>query len=389
MRSVAAVLASVLILSCGGGSTPPPIPASPVAPQNPNTYVISGVVRDDKGVPVADAVVFVGCGACKTGPGFSRTTDASGSYSGTLPAGTFDIFVRKPGYTTLSLYGGIVVTANTTRDFTLKPGVQIFGRTFEEGVGSLTGVLIEVVAGPSTGQSTTTRPPGVENAYTLALLPGEHRIRASKAGYDPVERTVTATADVSNVDFTLKWAYGSCLRSVSPVLFDGYRSSGGEETVTVDVNPGRTWSATPDQPWLEVTPGSTQDSGRLTFRVLPNPAGADKTRTGAIMIRCSASEGQNVWIVQKPDCQITLTPHADTPAEFPSSGGSGKLRVVTGPARCEWKAESKADWIHTVGVSAWYTALDNLHFVVAENRTGAPRTGTLIVGETVWTVRQR
>jgi hypothetical protein len=390
MRLTCALLATVLLVSCGGG-TPAPAPTAPNGLQTPppNTYIVSGTVRDDKGVPVADASVFVGCGACKTGPGFSATTNGAGFYSGRIREGTWDLFVSKPGYTRLSQYGAVVVTTDTTRDLTLMPGVRVSGRTFEEGVGSLTGVRIEVIGGPDDGASYTTRGPGVENAWSLSLLPGTHRLRASKDGYDAIERTITAMTDANNIDFTLKWAYGSCLRSVTPVFFNGYASKGGDETVTVDVNPGRTWTATPDQPWLSVTSSAAQDVGRLSFRVHPHPVGADKTRTGAIMIRCSASEGQNVWITQKPDCQITLSPHADTPQEFSASGGTGKLRVVTGLVRCEWRAESQADWIHTVGVSSWYASYDNLHFIVSENRTGAPRTGTLLVGETVWTIKQR
>jgi len=238
--------------------------------------------------------------------------------------------------------------------------------------------------------TTDTGPPGVTGAYSLHVLPGDYRIRVSKDGYETVERTVSALADVGSVDFTLKWAYGNCLQSVTPVLFDGYASAGGDESVAVNVHDDKLWAATPDQPWMEVTsPSPQRGSSRVSVRILPHPAGATEPRSGAIMIRCSALEGQNVWVTQHPDCQARLTPHADTPAVFPPSGGVGRLRITTGVAGCRWKSSSTVDWIHSVGVSSWSGSFDSVSFVVKENTTGVTRTGSFIAGEQVWTVTQR
>jgi hypothetical protein len=399
MRLVCGVIAAVLVASCGGDSpapiptgpppviTPPSTPAPP-APTPAPTFVVSGTVRDDRGAPVAGAQVYGGALYSKTGPGFSTTTTAAGAYSGSLPAGTWQLSVSRPGFDTY-ISNSFQVVASTTVDVTLKPGVLVHGRVAEQDVGPLAGARIEVLSGPNAGQSTVTGPPGVPGSYGLNVLPGEFRIRASKEGYEPVERLVTAFANTT-VDFTLKWAYGSCLRSVAPVLFDRYRSAGGEEIVAVDVNAGKTWTATPDQPWITVTSPSQQTaSGRVAFRILPHPRGAVEPRKGAIMIRCSASEGQNVWVVQNPDCQVDLTPHPDTPSMFPAAGGIGRLRVRTGTPGCRWRSEGAVDWIRSTGVSDWPGDFDSVAFVVSENHTGAMRTGSFVVGETVWTVTQR
>ena len=394
MRLVFAVLASVLVLSCSGdttapaptgpaGTTPPPTPAPP-AP----TFVVSGTVRDDRSAPVAGAQVSGGALYSKTGPRFSSTTNAAGGYSGSLPAGMWLLGVSKPGFDTY-ISSSFQVSANTTVDVTLKPGVRVFGRIAEQDVGPLTGARVEVLSGPNAGQSTMTAPPGVPGSYMLHVLPGEFRIRASKEGYEPVERLVSAFVDTT-ADFTLKWAYGSCLRSVTPVFFDGYQSAGGEEIVAVDVNPGRTWTATPDQPWMTVTSPSPQTgSGHVAVRILPYAPGGIDPRTGAIMIRCSAAEGQNVWVAQNPNCQVELTALPDTPAVFSAAGGIGRLRVRTGTPRCRWKAEGTVEWIRSVGINQWYGDFDSVKFVVSENRTGAMRRGTFVVGETLWTVTQR
>ena len=391
MRLAASLLACVAIAACGGPAAAP----TPTQPQTPastssiDNHTVSGTVRDDTGAPVADATVFVGCGGCKTGPGFSTTTNANGFYSGKIRAGTFDMSVRKPGYTTLSIYGSVVVTGDITRDVTLKPGVIISGRTYEEGVGDLIGVRVEVITGPDAGTADTTGSPGVPNAYSFSVRPGTFRIRATKDGYVPIERDITAPVDARNVDFTLKWEYGSCLRSVSPLVFNSYASAGGEETIVVDAYPDRDWTVAADQPWLSIMSPAEQDGpGQVVLRVLPHPPGAQEARRGTIMIRCGASAGQNVWVVQNPDCQARLTPHADTPAVFPASGGTGRLYISTGVPQCRWQSSSTVDWIRAVGVNSWRGSYDNVAFVVEPNTTGRPRTGFFVVGEQVWTVRQ-
>ena len=108
------------------------------------------------------------------------------------------------------------------------------------------------------------------------------------------------------------------------------------------------------------------------------------------MIRCSASEGQNVWIWQLPDCQVQLRAAPDSPATFPATGGIGHLLMHTGVAGCRWEARSEAEWIRTSGVSSWSGDLDvGVFFVVNPNTTGHARMGLFIVGETAWQVTQQ
>ena len=283
MRVLFAVLASGFVLSCGGEApsaspTGPGLAGRPGIPQPPpKTFAVSGTVRDNDGVPLADAAVFVGCGGCKTGPGFSVATNAAGAYAGRLPAGTFDMFVRKPGYTAVSIYGGVAVTGDTTRDVTLTPGVVITGRTFEQGVGDLTGVRVEVLTGPDAGKADTTSPQGVPNVYSLAVLPGEFRLRATKDGYVPIDRQISAFADTHGVDFTMKWAYGSCLASVAPVFFDRYHSAGGEEAVAEE-NPFIREAPAPRERAERGQRGRGRGWG---FRPGPPPAAAARARCRA------------------------------------------------------------------------------------------------------------
>jgi hypothetical protein len=394
VRVLIAALGSLLLLSCGDGQSPATAtPPGPLAPTSPApTFTISGTVRDDQDRPVEAASVSVYVRFSKTGPGFSTLSDSSGVFRGSLPAGNYDQTVTKAGYQSVERRE-VVVSGDTRLDVMLRPGVIIGGVVTEVGLDGpldgLDGVTVTAFSGSEPKLSTTTGP-GVPGSYSLRyLLPGTYTIRAGKTGYDTVEQTVDAPAD-TRVNFSMKWSYGDCLRSVVPFVYDAYASAGGTSTVAVTANPGRSWNATPDVRWVEVlSPApSRTGSGQMIFRVQANPPGASAPRNGAVMIRCGASEGQNVWITQLPDCQIRLEALPDLPAMFPPAGGGGRLRVRTGVPQCRWRAQSQVSWMHTVGVSDWSGDFD-LAFVVLPNTSGAQRTGSILVNETPWQITQR
>jgi len=135
-----------------------------------------------------------------------------------------------------------------------------------------------------------------------------------------------------------------------------------------------------------VTNARAAGSAMLQFQVQPNPIGALDIRSGAIEIRCSATEGQNIWITQMVNCQATITPAADTPSVFPAEGGIGHLYVQFGIPNCHSYDYSDVDWMFRTGVSSY--ASGEVHFGVLRNTTGAARTGTLVIGETPWMVKQ-
>jgi hypothetical protein len=322
---------------------------------------------------------------------FSATTGAEGRFSGRLPNGSHILSVTRPGFRALRREGVIVEGDNITIDATLQPGVIISGTVSEPGADRVDGVTIEIVSGPNAGSKTTSRASPFRGAYSFDYLaPGEMRLRASKPGYDVVEQSIDARIN-STVDFALRMTYGSCLRSVGPLFFDDYRSSGGTEAIRVEANPGRQWSATSEVPWLQATPASQTGSAQIAVTVAPHPSGAVDSRRGALMIRCSASEAQAITFVQRPDCQVRLAATPSTPGTFDAGGGTGGLKVEVGVPGCLWHARSQVDWMHTVGVSSWRGTppISELMFVVRPNQTGQLRSGQLLVGDTAWTVNQR
>jgi hypothetical protein len=297
--------------------------------------------------------------------------------------------VTKPGYESVS-QSPVSISDDTTFDLTLRVGISVLGDVTELGVGPLDDVAIEVVSGLNAGRNTLTGHPIAGRYLFDHMLPGEFTLRASKMGYDAVEQTVRADATISNVNFLLKWSYGTCLQSVSPVVFDPYPSAGGTETVVVNASAGRRWTVIAD-PWIEIlSPASQTGSGQVRFRVTANASDSTNPRRGAVMIRCSASEGQNVWITQNPACHVRLESAPDSPAVFDSEGGIGHLLLHVDSVSCRWTFTSQTDWIRTSGITEWNgDLLGGVRFVVSRNTTGIERVGTVVLAETTWQVRQR
>jgi hypothetical protein len=228
----------------------------------------------------------------------------------------------------------------------------------------------------------------VDGSFQLPpVLPGDLTIRASKAGYDSVDRAVHAMADTYLDDITLKWAYGSCLASVAPVKFDRVAAAGATASVAVETKGAHNWAAKPNVPWLNVVSNARAGgSATLQFQVQPNPIGALDVRSGAIEIRCSEMEGQNIWITQMVDCQAAVEPDAKTPPVFPAEGGTGHLLVRFGVPGCHSRDYSEVDWMFLAGVSSYISG--EVNFAVRPNPSGVHRTGTIVVGESRWTVKQ-
>jgi hypothetical protein len=286
----------------------------------------------------------------------------------------------EPFETTVTFSGDIVL------DVSLRVGFVISGRVTEDGLGLLRDVTVAIVSGTNAGTSAVSG--GALGFYRLEhLLPGTFTIRASKFGYDAVERTMTASSDTT-VDFTLRSSYGACLRSVDPVLFERVPSAGAELRISVTANPERRWTATPTDSWIRAIAGAAgAGDGTVVLSVAPAEAGRTEARAGTLRIGCAPDEGQTVKVSQLPDCRISLQ-GAGAAVSFPREGGTGELSVRTGTPGCSWSAFSQDDWMHTVGVRDSHGD-GQIRFVVQPNQTGAPRTGTLVVGESEWKVQQQ
>ncbi len=348
---------------------------------------LSGTVRNESGATLEGADVELSVNIMGPFIGSNTAlTDATGHYriTGAASGHEYSVGVTKNGYeslwTTVTLAG-----PETQQDFTLKTGFNVYGTVTEAGVGPLQGVTVAVTSGVNTGKTQTTDSYG--KYFLQHMLPGRFTLQASKAGYDSVEQTIDTSVGLA-VDFVLKSSYGSCLISVNPLIIDRFASAGGTATINVTGAPGRTWTASSDQPWIQVASGgSGTGAGQVLLQLLPAAAGAADVRNGNVRVGCGPAEGQTIQVSQLPDCAVTLSWAAGSPTTFPATLSGGSVDVKTGTPGCHVWYVSLNDWITTTGVRDWY-GNGNIGFIVQPNTTGAPRTGAIVVGEKKWEITQ-
>lgn len=82
-------------------------------------------------------------------------------------------------------------------------------------------------------------------------------------------------------------------------------------------------------------------------------------------------------------CACSLAP---TGASLPLNGGSGSIQMTTA-GDCNWTARSNADWIMLTSANSG-TGSAVVTFEARENLSSSPRSGTLAIGDAVFTVVQ-
>src|SRR5438034_1534806 len=137
---------ALLLALVGCGSEPPTNTVAPTVVPPHGPYTLSGTVRDEAGAPLRGAELYVGYDPRR--PGFGEaTTDLQGHYLVPgLFAGRQPVSVSKSGYLTIS--ETIDIADGTVKDFTLRPGVIVSGRTVELCVGPLNVAKITVRSDP-------------------------------------------------------------------------------------------------------------------------------------------------------------------------------------------------------------------------------------------------
>ena len=152
----------------------------------PNQSTISGTVKTPSGTPVSAASVV--------GGGSSTTTNTSGLFTLSVPAGTHTLTVSKTGYSTVSSGPWTVNWGETLSGVvaTVSPNVASVSGTVAYGGSGIIGAT--VTATPSTGDTPVQVTTGTGGTYSLGLVPGTYTITASKSGFTVLAPTsVTLT----------------------------------------------------------------------------------------------------------------------------------------------------------------------------------------------------
>ena len=196
----------------------------------PVRYTIRGHVRDGGGHPLASAYVRLEtCGESQQG----AWTDASGAYTFTLAAGTFDLRANYQNY-----------AASTTRQVTMPPNVAGVDFTVEAPLlYTIRGFVRDQQGNPvdysgvsatRCGQPGDSEGAASDGTYALQLAAGTYILRAypySSTGLTSQERSLTVSGNTTGVDFTLAPAsytiFGYVTDSADNPLSNAYVSAIG------------------------------------------------------------------------------------------------------------------------------------------------------------------
>jgi hypothetical protein len=196
-----------------------------------NAGTLSGTVTGTGGSPVAGATVAI----TRVGKTLTQPTDASGNYSFTIGAGSYDINVKAFGYNNATAAAvSVTKDAVTDRDLALASASvgTITGSVLEGGDPSkpVAGALVQLLPA-LTGMTGTTVSNGT---YTLNNVPfGAYTVRMTSPGY------ATLSSSVS-VD-------GAETANFSPAAVPDYVVGDGGDTCSVEYN------------WIDATSGTVRD----------------------------------------------------------------------------------------------------------------------------------
>jgi len=162
---------------------------SPTAPVN---GTIAGTVKNASDQPISGALVTVGS--------LTATSTQNGSYSISLPAGTYNVSCSAANYQTQNL-SNIVITSNqtTTTDFTLQP--------IPNGVisGTVTDAQSQPIAGAVITDGTLSATSSETGFYSIEAFPGTYNLTCTAVNYVTQEQNniIVTSNQTSTVNFNL------------------------------------------------------------------------------------------------------------------------------------------------------------------------------------------
>ncbi|MCX6030252.1 MAG: carboxypeptidase-like regulatory domain-containing protein [Chloroflexi bacterium] len=167
----------------------------------PPRYTLRGAVRNGSGQPLHNATVTAENLVCGSAGGSART-DATGAYTLTLGAGSYDVQAEAEGYAATVIRRVTLPPAAAGIDFTVALPVRypVSGIVRTSSGEALTDAWVSAWGCNRLGDGEYTAATGV---YTLTLAAGVYQIGAWKTGYTSQQRTLTVSGPMTGVNFTL------------------------------------------------------------------------------------------------------------------------------------------------------------------------------------------
>jgi len=267
---------------------------------------------------------------------------------------------------------------------------QVF-QVFQSGIectATLSPYGATVPAGGSTGSVGITLPAAC--GYNTVLGPSWINVTSGATGAgtgtivysvepNPTTTTRSGTLTIGGQPFTITQDPLACSVTIDTSgLGSPYGSGGGTGTIGISANGANcTWSASSNAPWAVLAPTSGSGNATLGVTISSNAA----STTGRIAALTVA--GQTINVSQAgTTCSFELG--SDT-GSAPAAGGSGSVRV-TAPLACTWTSSPNAPWL---SITASGTAgTSDVRFTAQANTSATPRSGSLTIAGTPYTVNQ-
>jgi hypothetical protein len=200
---------------------------------------------------------------------------------------------------------------------------------------------------------------------------------------NPLAAARSATINVNDAVVQIQQAAGAtntCSVTLGATTANAGAAGGNATVQVIASDPGCSWSATADQPWITFPSGAGgSGSQTLTYAVAANPTQA--IRTGNITV---GSSTLTVTQAAAPAvvCTATLSPSTAT---VPAAGGSGSFNVTIA-AGCSWTATPDSSWI-TISGGGSGSGNGTISYQVQPNSGGA-QTGHIAVADQQFTITQ-
>ncbi|HBM86572.1 MAG TPA: hypothetical protein DD423_07335 [Opitutae bacterium] len=184
----------------------------------------------------------------------------------------------------------------------------------------------------------------------------------------------TGTLSIAGESFTLTQAGLNATLDYTELVFG---TDGGSDWIEVFPEANATWQAISNDSWLTIASGAS-GSGTGSVLLVADPySQTSQSRTGTIEVA-----GQTIYVTQR-GYQLSVSPEV---AQVGSNSGAGEVGVAA-PLTAVWEAITSVDWI-TINGSNSGVGSGTLRYSVAENTTGASRTGRIIISGTEYTITQ-
>ena len=194
----------------------------------------------------------------------------------------------------------------------------------------------------------------------------------------PANTSLARTGTLMVAGNTVNVAQAGCTYTLSQESISASASGVSSSPISVMTATGCEWSVTSNTSWIAVASGSSGiGDGTFSYSIASNNTGP--ARYGILTVT-----GHTVTVTQA-ECVYAIGP---TSLTIDSSGASEQPVTVTTTSGCTWTAVSNAAWI-TVTNGSTRKGNGTVTITVAENTTGAARTGTMTIAALTFSVTQK